>query len=164
MKSSHCWRVVVISVVCGLAAPAVFGQAVLSKTDLGKSQNTSEDLTNSLIPGKPRRFDKGEKKEEVDPKKLTSKKSNDATFSGSLSDIGLDWTGSQMGKPRDGSNAESKSAKQTTAAVEKDSKPAKSTETSGDSQGKEQRPTSAKSDEKSPAKQEPSPGKSNGDH
>jgi hypothetical protein len=164
MKPVRFWRLIVISVVCGLAAPAVFGQAVLSKTDLGKSQNTSGDLVNSLIPGEQKRFGKGEKKEEVDPKKLASKKTNDTTFSGSLSDIGLDWTGNKMGKPRDGSDAESKGVKQTAAAVEKDSKPAKSTETSGDAQSKEQRSTSAKSDEKSPSKQQSSSGKTDGDH
>ena len=67
-------------------------------TTLGKSQNTSDDLINSLVPG-PKRFDKGEKKSEVDPKTLPSKKINDKTFSGSLNDIGLDWNGDGMGKP-----------------------------------------------------------------
>src|SRR4029077_3500054 len=63
----------------GFLSPLAFGQTSLDKTTLGKSQNSSEDLVNSLIPG-PQRVGKGEKKSEVDPKTLQSKKSKKNTF------------------------------------------------------------------------------------
>ena len=53
---------------------------------------------NSLVPG-PKKFGKGEKKEEVDPKKLPSKTLHDKTFQGNLMDIGVDWNGDKLGKP-----------------------------------------------------------------
>src|ERR1700730_11921924 len=66
--------------------PSARAQNVPEGTTLGRSQNSTEDLVNSLVPG-PKRFDRGEKKEEVDPKKLPSKKLNDKTSSGNLMDI-----------------------------------------------------------------------------
>src|SRR6266508_4039217 len=82
-----------------LLAPCSWGQGAISGTDLGKSQNTTRDLANSLVPGKPN-LGKGEKKSEVDPKTLPSKTIKDKTFEGGLNDIGVDWTGDKMGKPR----------------------------------------------------------------
>src|SRR2546425_2333529 len=77
-----------------LVASLAFAQqaAVLNKTSLGKSQNTAEDLQNSLIPAKPS-LTKGEKKSEVDPKKLPSKSTKDPLFQGGLMDVNVDWTG-----------------------------------------------------------------------
>src|SRR5204863_6919487 len=93
-----------------LVALPAFGQASLNKTTLGQKQNSSEDLVNSLVPG-PQKVGKGEKKSEVDPKTLQSKKINDATFSGGLNDVGLDWGGDKMGKPHAGTDADSKNSK-----------------------------------------------------
>lgn len=93
-----------------LLAGLAHAQSVLDKTDYGKSQNTNQDIANSLIPG-PKRVGKGEKKEEVDPKKLPSKSIKDPAFEGSLNDIGLDWTGDKMGKPRTSNDPDSKAPK-----------------------------------------------------
>src|SRR5207248_8936382 len=107
------------------------------KTDLGKSQNTPDDLMNSLIVNNKPKVGKGEKKEEVDPKKLSSKTIKDPMFQGSLNDMGLDWRSDKIGKSRDAGAADSKSAKQSDAAGEKDAKASKAADTSGmkDSKG-----------------------------
>ncbi len=169
MKVTHLSRLTVLSLALGFLAPVAFGQSALGKTDLGKSQNTPEDLMNSLIVNKQQKVGKGEKKEEVDPKKLQSKTSNDKTFSGSLNDIGLDWHSDNMGKPHgdsgSGKPSESKSAKQSDATGEKPaSHPAKetdatanktvskSTDAEGDAHAKESKTTSTASAEKSPDK------------
>jgi len=92
-----------------LVASLAFAQqpAVLNKTSLGKSNNTAEDLENSLIPGKPN-LTKGEKKSEVDPKKLPSKSAKDPLFQGGLMDVNVDWTGGdKLGKPRGSQGANS---------------------------------------------------------
>jgi hypothetical protein len=47
------YRLTLVFAAFGLVCPLASGQAVLDKTDFGKSQNTAEDLQNSLIPGKP---------------------------------------------------------------------------------------------------------------
>lgn len=121
-------------------------------TTLGVSQNSPRDLANSLVvPDKPK-VDKHEKKEEVDPKKLVSKKTNDKTFSGTLNDIGLDWTGASLGKPHGTTTAESKTA-QSSESAEKDLKASRSAETSSEPQSKEQSSTTSKSDEKAAEKQ-----------
>lgn len=99
--------------------------------DLGRSQNTRQDIVNSLVPGKPN-LTKGEKKQEVDPRTLQSKTLKDPTFEGGLNDVGLDWTGDKMGKPHSGNDADSKGPKKADAASEKDSKGSKQTEASGD--------------------------------
>jgi len=152
MKPTFFGTLIAALLVCGFLAPRVFAQAPVGNTTLGKSQNTSEDLANSLIPG-PKRFDKGEKKSEVDPKTLQSKTVKDPTFSGSLNDIGLDWSGAAMGKPHGSSDTESKTAQHSDSAAEKDSKASKSRETSaGDAQSKEQKSASSKP-EKQPEKQ-----------
>ena len=104
---SRCFRVLVLLIISGLFPSLGLAQgSALSGTTLGKSQNSSQDLYNSLTPGKPR-FGKNEKNAEVDTKTLQSKKSNDKTFSGSLSDIGLDWNGDKMGKPHGSQDANS---------------------------------------------------------
>lgn len=131
-----------------LSVSTAFAQGVQDKhtegTTLGMSNNTSRDLANSLVvPDKPK-IDKHEKKEEVDPKKLVSKKSHDATFSGSLNDIGLDWSGNQLGKSSTGTAKAAESGA-------KDSKSSKSSELSGDSQVKE--PRTSKSEDKSAEKE-----------
>ena len=164
-RSVFCLSVAVF-LGCGFLIPNTLAQAVLGKTDYGKSQNTAEDLVNSLTPGK-QRFDKGEKKSEVDPRTLQSKTHKDTTFSGSLNDIGLDWSGSNMGKLHGSGDAESKPVKQGEPA-EKDSKASnhtgsshdqekasKSAEASSGGQKKEEK-TSAGSDEKA--------GKPDGNH
>ena len=137
MKPTFFRTLIAALLVCGFLAPRVFAQTPVGNTTLGKSQNNSEDLVNSLIPG-PKRFDKGEKKSEVDPKTLQSKTVKDPTFSGSLNDIGLDWSGAAMGKPHGSSKA------------------SRSRETSGgDAQSKEQKSTSSKP-EKQPEKEKAS--------
>ncbi len=68
-----------------LLAPLAFGQGVVDKTDYGKSQNTQQDIVNSLVPGKPN-LTKGEKKQEVDPRTLQSKTVKDPTFEGGLNE------------------------------------------------------------------------------
>jgi hypothetical protein len=118
-------RLFVLLALCSLViAQLARGQSVLGGTDYGKSQNTAQDLANSLVPGKPN-LTKGEKKSEVDPKTLPSKKApKDPMFSGGLNDIGVDWDGSKMAKVNEGSSANSKSAKQSDATAEKDPKTA----------------------------------------
>jgi hypothetical protein len=148
-------RILILLIAAGFLSPLAFGQSSLGKTTLGKSQNSSEDLVNSLIPG-PQRFGKGEKKAEVDPKTLQSKTIKDPTFQGSLNDVGLDWNGSTMGKSRATGETDSKSAKQPDTDTKK--APAKSTEASENAQGKESKSTSSKPD-KQPEKQ-PDKGKS----
>src|SRR2546421_4332588 len=92
--------------LCALfAAPVARGQN-LSGTDYGKSQNTTQDLANSLTPGKER-AGKGEKKSEVDPKTLQSKTIKDKTFEGGLNDIDVDWNGDKIGKQRGSQGANS---------------------------------------------------------
>src|SRR6266480_2704807 len=92
---------------CVLFSTAASGQAVLNKTTLGSSQNDYRDFENSMIPGK-KRYDKGEKKEEVDLKTLQSKSSKDTTFQGNLMDIDLDWGGEKLGKPASSSDKDPK--------------------------------------------------------
>ena len=154
MKPTFFRTLIAALLVCGFLAPAVFAQGPVNNTTLGKSQNTSQDLANSLIPG-PKRLDKGEKKSEVDPKTLQSKTVKDPTFSGSLNDIGLDWSGAAMGKPHGSGDTESKTGQHSDSA-EKDSKASRSRETSGgDAQSKEQKSTSSKP-EKQPEKEKAS--------
>jgi len=133
----------------GLGLTSAFAQNYLQDkhtqgTTLGESNNTSQDLANSLVVPNRSKIDKHEKKEEVDPKKLVSHKSKDTTFSGSLNDIGLDWDGHTLGKPSSASESASRQAKQESEGTEKVS--AKSSDATGESQTKEQK--SAKADEK----------------
>src|SRR5262249_22895473 len=147
-------RVIIFSVACGFLSSSAVGQGVLNKTDFGKSQNTSADLVNSLVPG-PQKYGKGEKKEEVDPKKLASKTVKDTTFSGTLMDVDLDWTGDKLGKQRTTSEPDSKAQKNVDAVAEKETKAAKQNDepgkknkseanstTGGDGQNKDQKTNS----------------------
>src|SRR6266571_3814205 len=137
MKASY--KLILISAACGFISPLARGQASLNGTTLGKSQNDSRDLANSLIPGKPRLGK--EKKEEVDPQKLPSKAIKDPKFQGSLLDEGLDSsaeTKSQDEKGGSGSEKDSKVSKQAATSGDKDSKGSKSTQT-GDGQNKDQK-------------------------
>ena len=169
MKLTHLWGIIVILLAYGFVAPLAFGQAVLSKTDLGKSQNTTEDLANSLMVNNKPKVGKGEKKEEVDPKKLSSKTTKDPMFQGSLNDMGLDWTSDKIGKPHVADAADSKSAKQSEAAGEKDAKSSKAAETTGAKDSKSsdgdgrQKVAASRSDEKSSDKQKASAEKPDGD-
>ena len=169
MKLTHRWAIIVILLVYRFVAPLAFGQGALSKTDLGKSQNTTEDLANSLMVNNKPKIGKGEKKEEVDPKKLSSKTIKDPMFQGSLNDMGLDWTSDKIGKSRDVSAADSKSAKQSDAAGEKDAKASKAAETTGakdskssDGEGR-QKVAASRSDEKSSDKEKALAEKPDGD-
>ncbi len=165
-----------ISLSSVLFSAAASGQAVLDKTTLGSSQNDYRDLQNSLIPGK-KRYDKGEKKEEVDLKKLPSKSAKDPTFQGNLMDIDLDWGGSKLGKPPSNGDKDSKGSKTADAGGEKDSKVSRQAATSGEkdpkasksSQGgddpnKDQKAKSTASAEKTSEKEKTSASKPDGDH
>jgi hypothetical protein len=162
---------------CGSIAPLASGQqGVLEKTTLGSSQNDYRDLENSLIPGK-KRYDKGEKKEEVDVKTLQSKSIKDTTFQGTLMDVDLDWHGAKLGKPGGNGDKDSKASKtadaggekdsnvsrQADASAEKDPKASKSTQ-GGDDQNKDQKAKSAAADEKASEKEKASATKPDGDH
>ena len=72
-----------------ILSPAAYGQAVLNNTTLGQQQNDARDLANSLQPG-PQKYGKGEKKLQINSAELKSKSIKDATFGGSLMNIGID--------------------------------------------------------------------------
>ena len=152
---------VVVLIVSGFGSSFVFAQGSLNRTTFGKSQNSSEDLANSLAPA-PAKVGKGEKKQEIDPKTLQSKKTTDTTFSGGLNDIGVDWSGDKMGKPHAATDADSKQAKQSEAGAKKDSNSPKSTEPSENAQSNERKQAPV-SDDKSPAKEKASASKPEGD-
>jgi len=172
------YRLILIFAAFGLVCPLASGQAVLDKTDFGKSQNTAEDLANSLVPGKPRAVGKGEKKEEVDPRALPSKTVKDTTFQGTLMDIGVDWTGDIKLHDKKGggsSDKDSKAPNKTDGGVGKDAKVSKpggsaSDKNSnaskpgqtGDGQNKDEKAKSVPSDEKSSDKEKTSAGKPDG--
>jgi len=162
MKASY--KLILVSAAFGLVSPFASGQSPLSGTTLGKSQNDSRDLTNSLVPGKPR-FGKGEKKEEVDPRTLPTKTVKDPKFQGSLLDEGLGSsaeTKSQDEKGVGGSEKDSNVSKQAATSGDKDSKVSKSTDARGDGQNKDQKATSAAADEKTPEKEKASANKTDG--
>src|ERR1700747_2316541 len=73
----------------GFMSRQVSAQAVLDRTTLGQSNNDERDLANSLVPG-PKKYGKGEKKQEVNPAELKSSSSKDTTFGGSLLNMGID--------------------------------------------------------------------------
>jgi hypothetical protein len=174
------YRLILIFAGFGLVCPLARGQAVLDRTTLGQSQNDARDLQNSLIV--PNRVHiKGEKTEQVDPQKLSSRSTKDAKFQGSLLDMGLgsaDDPDTHQEKARSAtdqdSNAlkpanassekkDSKVSKQADSAGDKNSKASKPTQ-AGESQNKDQKATSAASDEKSPKKEKTSASKTDGDH
>src|SRR5467141_15301 len=153
------YRLILIFAGFGLVCPLAHGQeAILDKTTLGHSQNNARDLQNSLIV--PKRVNiKGEKTEQVDPQKLSSRSTKDAKFQGSLLEMGLgsaDDPDSHQEKARSATDQDSKTAKESNAGSEKkDSKvskqadasgdkekPSKSADTGGDGQNKDQKATS----------------------
>ena len=142
------FRLLLVLVASGLIAPRVFGQGgiiddgILGKTTFGQSQNSPQDLANSLVPG-PKRYGKGEKKEEVDLKNLQSNSSKDTTFQGNLMDLDLDWHGDKLGKPKTNDEKDSKAAKSADAGGAKDSKVSKQADTSGDKDPKASKPAQA---------------------
>ena len=155
MKSISLSRAFIILLALGSLSTPAFAQSYNTDrhtqgTTLGQSQNSPQDLANSLVVNNKPKIGK-EKKEEVDPKKLVSKKSTDTTFSGGLNDVNLDWTGNKMGKPHDTSEADSKTAKKSEGAAAKDLKASK---TSGSGEGaKEEKSATSKSDDKSADKE-----------
>jgi hypothetical protein len=182
MKPIYFCRLMIVLTACALICPLAHGQSGLSGTTLGKSQNSSEDLVNSLIPGKPH-YGKGEKKEEVDPKKLPSKAIKDPTFGGSIVEMGLGSSGdpdlhrqkprgaadqnSNAPKPADaGGEKDSKDpkvSKQADSSGDKDSQSSKSTQ-AGDGQNKDRKATPAAGNEKASEKEKASASKPDGDH
>jgi hypothetical protein len=130
---------------CGSVSSMVYGQAgeaILDKTTFGHSQNDDRDLVNSLVPG-PKRYGKGEKKEEVDLRTLQSKSAKDTTFQGNLMDLDLDWHGDKLGKPASNGDKDSKAPKSADAGTAKDSKVSKQADTSGDKDPKASKSTQA---------------------
>ena len=179
MIPSFICRLILVLVALMVGSTVAHGQGALDKTTLGQSQNDSRDLANSLIPG-PKHYGKGEKKEEVDPKKLTSKTVKDPKFEGSLVEMGLGSNGDpdlHLEKASTASDKDSKASKQADAAGEKDPKVSKQADTSGDKvsqsskstqagegQNKDQKATSAAANEKSSEKEKASANKPDGDH
>ncbi len=114
-----------------IASPLVRAQAVLDKTTLGQSQNDDRDLANSLVPG-PQRYGKGEKKSQIKAAELKSKTIHDATFGGSLLNMGIGSAAQPKLDETKLRNAQtevetqpSAAPKQSTAATEKDATKAK---------------------------------------
>jgi hypothetical protein len=176
------YRLILIFAGFGLVCPLARGQAnqpILDKTTFGHSQNDGRDLQNSLIV--PNRVHiKGEKTEQVDPQKLSSRSTKDAKFQGSLLDMGLGSANdpdSHLEKARSATDQDSNALKPANASSEKDSKVSKQADSAGDknskaskptqtgeSQNKDQKATSAASDEKSSKKEKTSASKTDGDH
>jgi hypothetical protein len=183
VNSIRLCELIALAAVAGFVAPLArgqAGQAILDKTTFGQSQNDARDLQNSLIV--PNRVHiKGEKTEQVDLQKLSSRSTKDAKFQGSLLDMGLgsaDDPDSHQEKARSATDQDSNALKPANARSEKkDSKvskqadasgdkekPSKSADTGGDGQSKDQKTTSAKSDEKPAEKEKSSTTKTDGDH
>ena len=178
------YRLILTFAGFGLVCPLAHGQeAILDKTTFGHSQNDARDLQNSMIVPK-RVHIKGEKTEQVDPKKLSSQSTKDAKFQGSLLDMGLGSSADpdlHQEKARSATDQDSNALKPANASSEKkDSKvskpadasgekekPSKLADTSGDAQSKERKATSAAAaEEKSSgsATAKSSASKPDGDH
>jgi len=163
--------ILLVAAAWGLVSPLAHGQAVLDKTTLGQSQNDYRDLQNSMVPGK-KSYGKGEKKEEVDLKNLPSKTVKNTTFQGTLMDLDVDWGGQKLGKPVTNSEKDSRTAKSTDTSAANDSKVSKQADASGDKeskstqaaekQSKDQKAASATSEQKAAEKEKAS--KPDGDH
>jgi len=82
-------KFILLIAICLGVAPLARGQSALDKTTLGQSQNDGRDLANSLTGAPPRRFDKGEKKQEINAAELKSTSIKDTTFGGSLLNMGI---------------------------------------------------------------------------
>jgi hypothetical protein len=154
-------KLVLIGAACVIVLPLAHaqGQAVLDKTTLGQSQNDSRDLVNSLVAG-PQRYGKGEKKGEVNSADLKSKTTKDATFGGSLLDMGIVGAEPKLDehKLHNAPSEEAKPSKESQAVSVKDSKQSEKaaaeteprifTPALGEAQDKQQRSTSTAADEK----------------
>ena len=84
-------NLIVIVVAILVVSPMAHSQdaAVLNNTSMGRDQNDARDYINSLQPG-PQKYGKGEKKAQINSAELKSKSIKDATFGGSLMNIGID--------------------------------------------------------------------------
>jgi hypothetical protein len=147
---------------------------------LGQSQNDARDLQNSLIVPKHVNI-KGEKTEQVDPQKLSSRSTKDVKFQGTLLEMGLGSTGdpdahqeklrsatdqgSNALKPANASSEkkDSKVSKQAEVSGDKE-KSSKSADTAGDGQNKDEKAKSVPSDDRASEKEKASATKSDGDH
>jgi hypothetical protein len=155
-------KLILLIAACAIVFPPARtqGQAILDRTTLGRSQNDSQDLVNSLVPG-PQSYGKRDKKEQVNPAELKSKTIKDSTFGGSLLDMGIVGaapkldeqklhtapTGNDSKAPKEAHPGSAKDSKQSeVTASEKESKG--SAATAGGAQNKEQRSTSAVTDQK----------------
>jgi hypothetical protein len=163
LRSIRLCGLIVLVTAAGFMSRQVSAQAVLDKTTLGQSQNDSRDLANSLVPG-PKKFGKGEKKQEVNPVELKSKSIKDTTFGGSLLNMGIDPAAPKLDEskvPNASSQKDSNALREPASVVAKESKqsettagqerrPSTSTATSatGDTQSKDQKSTSAVSGER----------------
>ena len=138
-------QLIVLAAVVGLVAPLARGQAILDKTTLGQSQNDARDLQNSLIV--PKRVSiKGEKTEQVDPQKLSSRSTKDAKFQGSLLEMGLGSTGdpdAHQEKLRSATDQDSKAPNKTDGGAGKDSRVSEQADSAGDKNSKTSKPTQA---------------------
>jgi hypothetical protein len=103
----------------------VRAQSSVEQTTLGKDQNDNRDYVNSLMPG-PQRFGKGEKKVQINSAELKSKSLKDATFGGSLLNMGIDdgapkLDESKLHNAQTETDKDSAASRQQTAATEKES-------------------------------------------
>ena len=118
-------RLILLGTVSALVFPftQARGQAVLGKTTLGSSQNDSRDLVNSMV-APPKRYGKGEKKEEINAAELKSKASKDTTFGGSLLNMGISGAAPKLDEQQKrhiAPSEEAKPAKESQAVSAKDS-------------------------------------------
>jgi hypothetical protein len=118
-------RLILLGAVSALVFPftQARGQAVLGKTTLGSSQNDSRDLVNSMV-APPKRYGKGEKKEEVNAAELKSKTTKDTTFGGSLLNMGISGAAPKLDEQQKrhiAPSEEAKPAKESQAVSAKDS-------------------------------------------
>jgi hypothetical protein len=158
-------KLILLIAVCVFVSPPARAQdpAGLGKTTLGQSQNDSRDLVNSLVPGE-KRYGKGEKKEQVNPAELKSKSTKDATFGGSLLDMGIVGAEPKLdeqklhsapsendSKPSKESHATSvKESKQSESAAS-DKEPRVFTPAVGDAQNKEQKGSTSNATDQKPS-------------
>ena len=82
---------VLLLVAVGFAPTKAFAQGQVSQSilsDLSSKKNGPDDIANSLV-GAPRKYGKGEKKEQISAAELKSKSLKDTTFGGSLLNAGI---------------------------------------------------------------------------
>jgi len=137
------YRLILVFAGFGLVCPLAHGQsAILDKTTFGQSQNDARDLQNSLIV--PKRVSiKGEKTEQVDPQKLSSRSAKDVKFEGSLLEMGLGSTGdpdAHQEKARSATDQDSKAPNKTDGGAGKDSKVSQPADSAGDKNSKASKP------------------------